>query len=87
MIKSHENDDNHPTLGRTRSKEALAFISKRGEFNSTLRKKRCEFTKAIISEKLSKHPLGVGIYDLNNNLISKFRKNAERWLNIFKFIK
>jgi hypothetical protein len=63
MIKYYENKDNHPMFGKTHTKEALALISKPGELNPTLREKRCEFTKAIISEKMSKRPLGAGIYD------------------------
>lgn len=33
---------------------------------------------------MSKHPEGVGIYDLNDNLISKFKNNVElaKHLNI-----
>ena len=34
-------------------------------------------TKNLISERMSKYPLGVGIYDLNNNLIKTFRNNTE----------
>ena len=35
---------------------------------------------------MSKYPLGVGIYDLNDNLISKFNNNVElaKYLNISK---
>jgi len=35
---------------------------------------------------MSKHPLGVGIYDLNDNLIAKFNNNVElaKHLNISK---
>lgn len=40
-------------------------------------KKHSEASKEAISSKLSKHPYGVGIYDLNDNLISKFKNNAK----------
>lgn len=35
---------------------------------------------------MSKHPYGVGIYDLNDNLIAKFKNNVELsiYLNISK---
>jgi hypothetical protein len=33
-------------------------------------------TKNLISEKMSKYPLGVGIYDLDYNLIQTFRNNT-----------
>lgn len=42
--------------------------------------------KKVLSLKKNKHPLGVGIYDLNNVLIAKFANNVEtaRYLNISK---
>ena len=45
-----------------------------------------EYTNSLISDKLSKYPLGVGIYDLNDNLVSKFNNNVElaKHLNISK---
>ena len=33
-------------------------------------------TKDLISQKMSKYSLGVGIYDLDNNLIKNFRNNT-----------
>jgi group I intron endonuclease len=47
-------------------------------------KKHSEQTKGLISKRMSKYPLGVGIYDLDDNLISKFNNNSElaRHLNI-----
>jgi group I intron endonuclease len=47
-------------------------------------KKHSEETKTLISKNMSKYSSGVGIYDLNDNLISKFNNNAElaRHLNI-----
>jgi hypothetical protein len=36
-------------------------------------RKHSEATKAILSERKNKYPLGVGIYDLDNNLITKFK--------------
>ena len=39
-------------------------------------KKHSEKTKSIISKSMSKYPLGVGIYDLNDNLISKFNNRV-----------
>ena len=56
-----------------------------GELRSP-RRGHSEETKALISKKMSKHPLGVGIYDLNDNLIAKFNNNVElaKHLNISK---
>ena len=71
-------------FGEKHTKEALALISKPGELNPMFGKKHSEETKAIISKKMSKHSSGVGIYNLNDNLISKFNSNTElaKHLNI-----
>ena len=49
-------------------------------------KKHSETSKAIMSDKKNKYSLGVGIYDLDNTLISKFNNNVElaKHLNISK---
>lgn len=50
-------------------------------------KKHNEETKAIMSgKKKNKYPLGVGIFVLDGNLISKFENNVElaKHLNISK---
>lgn len=77
MIKRYENKENHPMYGKSHTKEALALISKPGELNPMFGIKHSEVTKDKISIKLSKYPLGVGIYDLDNNLIAQFRNNVE----------
>lgn len=84
MIKRYENKNNHSMLGKTQTKEALALISKPGKLNPMFGRKHSELTKNKISSKMCKHPLGVGIYDLDNNLISKFKNNVElaKYLNI-----
>ncbi|GAA5114499.1 hypothetical protein GCM10023339_20290 [Alloalcanivorax gelatiniphagus] len=38
-----------------------------------------------MSDKRNKYPLGVGIYDLDDNLISKFKNNVEL-AEHFKFL-
>ena len=77
MIKRYENKENHPMYGKSHTEEALALISKPGELNPMFGRKHSEVTKDNISSKLSKYPLGVGIYDLDNNLIAQFRNNVE----------
>ena len=49
-------------------------------------KSHSEETKAIMSEKKNKYPLGVGIFDLEGNLISKCKNNVElaKYLGISK---
>jgi DNA invertase Pin-like site-specific DNA recombinase len=64
-------------FGKTHTEEALALISKPGELNPRFGIKHREATKAIMSEKKNKYSLGVGIYDLDDNLILKFNNNVE----------
>ena len=54
--------------------------------NPMFGKQHSEETKKNISDRISKHPNGVGIYDLNNNLIKNFKNNIElaKHLNISK---
>ena len=40
-------------------------------------KKHGEITKASMSEKKNKYPLGVGLYDLDGNLILTLKNNVE----------
>ena len=77
MVLRFKNKHNHPMCGKSHSKEALALISKPGKLNPMYGKIHSDFTKKIISDRLSKHINGVGIYDLNDNLISKFKDNVE----------
>lgn len=49
-------------------------------------KKHSELTKDKISDKLSRYPNGVGIYDFSDNLVLKFKNNTKlaNLLNISK---
>jgi len=49
-------------------------------------KKHSETAKAAMSEKKHKYPLGVGLYDLDGNLILTFKNNVElaKYLKISK---
>ena len=70
--------------GKTHTDAVRKLISKPGELNPMFGKHHSETSKIKISDKLSKYPEGVGFYDLNENLISKFKKNVElaKHLNI-----
>jgi group I intron endonuclease len=85
MLKRYD-DKKHPMFGKTHSIEARALISKPGSLNPMYGKKHSVLTKEIMSDKKSKHLKGVGIYDLDNNLIFKFKNNVElaKHLNISK---
>ena len=71
-------------FGKTHDKDALMLISKPDELNPMFGKKHAEYTGKKISHKLSRHPNGVGIYDLNDNLFLKFKNNTKLayYLNI-----
>lgn len=73
-------------FGKTHTEKALNLISKPGELNPMYGKKHSELTKAVMSEKKNKYLLGVGIYDLDGNLVVKFKNNIELaiYLNITK---
>jgi group I intron endonuclease len=73
-------------FGKTHKEETLQLISKPGELNPMFGKVHSESTKKIISDKMSKHSNGIGIYDLDDKLISKFKNNIElaNHLNISK---
>ena len=77
MSKRFEEKRNHPFFGKSHSKESLLLISKPGKLNPMFGKVHSALSKKRISDKLSKHPYGVGIYDLNDNLISRFKNNSE----------
>jgi hypothetical protein len=67
----------HNNLGYKHTEETKLKISKPGKKNPMFGKSHNENTKAMMSEKKNKYPLGVGIFDLGGNLISKFKNNVE----------
>ena len=77
MMDFYKDKNNHPMFGKTHTKEALALISKPGELNPMFGRKHSEAAKASMSVKKNKYPLGVGMYDLDDNLILKFNNNVE----------
>jgi group I intron endonuclease len=77
VLKRYETKSNHPMYGKKHRTDSLALISKLGEWNPMFGKLHSSTTKEKISDKISKHVDGIGIYDLNDNLISKFKNNVE----------
>ena len=77
MLARFENKRNHPMFGKTHSAEARKLISKPGKLNPMYGKSHSRLTKQKISDNKSSHSKGVGIYDLDDNLISKFKNNVE----------
>jgi group I intron endonuclease len=86
MVERLKDITNHPMYGKTHSEEILKLISKPGELNPMYGKQHSDETKKAISLKMSKYPNGVGIFDLNDNLIQKFNNNTEiaKYLGISK---
>lgn len=72
--------------GKKHSEDVLKLISKPGELNPMFGKKHSEETKKILAAKKNKYLNGVGIFDLNDNLIKKFDNNVElaKYLGITK---
>lgn len=71
----------HNNLGYKHSEVSKLKISKPGKLFGN---KHSKETKSLISNRMSKYPSGVGIFDLNENLIEKFKNNTElaKHLNI-----
>ncbi len=67
MLKRFIDKSNHPMYGKKHKDSALNLISKPGKLNPMYGKQHCNTTKEKISDKISKHPNGVGIYDLSDN--------------------
>lgn len=84
MLRRSDDKTNHPMFGNTI--EARNLISKPGELNPMFGKTHSSLSKQLRSDKLSRHLEGVGIYDLNDNLVIKFKNNVElaKHLNISK---
>lgn len=59
----------HYNLAYKHTDVAKLKISKSGKFNPMDGKSHSEETKAKISERMNRYPLGVGIFDLKGNLI------------------
>ena len=72
LLKRFKDKSNH---GKTHNDRVRKLISKPGVLNPMFAKQHSEVTKKTRSDKISKHSYRVGIYDLNDNLISKFKNN------------
>ena len=67
----------HNNLGYKHTDESKLKISKPGELNPMYGKTHSDQSKTKMSAKNNKYPLGVGIFDLQGNLISRFKNNVE----------
>ncbi len=86
IIDRFKDITNHPMYGKTHSEDVLKLISKPGKLNPTYGKTHSDETKKAISKSKNKYLNGVGIFDLNDNLIKKFDNNVElaKYLDISK---
>ena len=76
----------HNNLGYKHTDESKLKISKPGSLNPMYGKTHSEDTRVKMSERKNKYSLGVGVFDLDGNLISKHKNNVElaKHLNISK---
>jgi len=76
----------HNNLGYKHTDESKLKISKPGVLNPMYGRTHSEEAKALMSVRKNKYGLGVGIFDLDGNLLSKFNNNVElaKYLNISK---
>nr|YP_009327810.1 hypothetical protein [Epichloe typhina]APB96768.1 hypothetical protein [Epichloe typhina] len=86
MKEYYKDKNSHPMYGKNHTKEALSLISKPGGLNPMYGKTHSDETRSIMAKKRNKYLKGVGIFDLNNNLIKKFDNNVElaKYLKISK---
>ena len=77
MSLNLKDKNNHPFFGKFHKKETLNLISKPGKLNPMFRKTHQSSSKKLISDKLNKHPNGIGLYDLDDNLILRYKNNIE----------
>lgn len=64
--------ENHPFLGKHHDHDTKLLISKPGVLNPMYGKTHTDKTKQLMKLSKKKYSNGVGIYDLNNNLVKSF---------------
>jgi group I intron endonuclease len=86
MIDRFKDKTNHPMFGKKHSENVLKLISKSGVLNPMYNKKHKDSSKELMRIKRNKYVNGVGIYNLEDNLVHKFNNNVElaEYLNISK---
>lgn len=86
MIKRLENKENHPFWGKHHKDETKGLISKPGSLNPMYGKTHTEDTKILMRNKKKKYVNGIGLYDLNNNLVKTFdyASDLAAYLNVSK---
>lgn len=86
MIQRFVDKSNHPFWNKHHTEESKLLISKPGRLNSMYGKTHKIQTKELIRSKRKIYAEGVGIYDLNNNLVKSFdyAMDMANYLNISK---
>ena len=79
--------ENHPFFGKHHDENTKLLISKPGLLNPMYGKTHTNDTKELMRLRKRKYVNGVGLYDLNNNLIKSFdfASDLANHLNISKF--
>lgn len=86
MVKRLEDKTNHPFWGKHHDVKSKSLISKPGSLNPMFGKTHSEKTKSLMRSKKVKYPNGVGIYNLDYNLIKSFDYASDLaiYLNVSK---
>jgi group I intron endonuclease len=86
MVERFKDKTNHPFWGKHHDESSKSFISKPGLLNPMFGKTHSEKTKDLIRSKKVKYPNGVGIYDLDNNMVKRFDYASDLaiYLNVSK---
>ena len=86
MVERFEDITNHPFWGKNHDERSKSFISKPGSLNPMFGKTHSAKTKDLMRSKKVKYTNGVGIYDLDNNLVKSFDYASDLtiYLNVSK---
>ena len=86
MVERFKDATNHAFCRKNHDERSKSLISKPGSLNPMFGKTHSEKTKELIRSKRVKYPNGVGIYDLDNNMIKRFDYASDLaiYLNVSK---
>lgn len=86
MVERFKVQENHPMFGKTHTADARNLLSKPGNKNPIWGRKHTKATQTLIRNNKYRYPFGVGISDLNCNLVKRFNQNVElaNYLNVSK---
>jgi group I intron endonuclease len=77
MVERFEDITNHAFLRKHDDETSKSLISKPGSLNPMFGKTDSAKTKDLMRSKKVKYPNGVGIYDLDNDLVKSFDYDSD----------